>query len=152
MGLFAYPSQKISVKKKERKSVYNFVLCLCIMSHACSRWTGEILFHLYYACMLCYVSRVQFCVSIWTIACQAPLPMGLFQQERWSGLPCPPAGDLRYPRMEHASLTCPVLAGGFITTSATWEFPPFSPLEKCNKNPLVILVVPFLKVVFNECR
>ena len=30
----------------------------------------------------------------WTIAHQAPLSMGFFRQEYWSGLPCPPPGDL----------------------------------------------------------
>ena len=61
-------------KKIKRKSVYNFVLCLCIMSQASSCWAEEILFHSYCACMLCYFSRVQFCVSIWTVACQVLCP------------------------------------------------------------------------------
>ena len=30
----------------------------------------------------------------WTLACQAPLSMGFSKQEYWSGLPCPPPGDL----------------------------------------------------------
>ena len=30
----------------------------------------------------------------WTVACQAPLSMGFFRQEYWSGLPCHPPGDL----------------------------------------------------------
>ena len=30
----------------------------------------------------------------WTAACQAPLSMGFSRQEYWSGLPCPPPGDL----------------------------------------------------------
>ena len=29
-----------------------------------------------------------------TVACQAPLSMGFSRQEYWSGLPCPPPGDL----------------------------------------------------------
>ena len=29
-----------------------------------------------------------------TVACQAPLSIGLFRQEYWSGLPIPPPGDL----------------------------------------------------------
>ena len=33
----------------------------------------------------------------WTAACQAPLPMGFSRQEDWSGLPCPPPGDLPNP-------------------------------------------------------
>jgi len=33
----------------------------------------------------------------WTVACQGPLSMGFFRQEHWSGLPCPPLGDLPNP-------------------------------------------------------
>ena len=47
--------------------------------------------------------------------------MGFFRQKYWSGLPCPPPGDLPDPGMEHTSLMSPALAGGLFTTSATWE-------------------------------
>ena len=47
--------------------------------------------------------------------------MGFSRQEHWSGLPCPPLGDLPIPWMETASPLSPALAGGFITTNATWE-------------------------------
>ena len=33
----------------------------------------------------------------WTVAQQAPLSMGFPRQEYWSGLPCPPPGDLPNP-------------------------------------------------------
>ena len=33
----------------------------------------------------------------WTVACQASLSMGFSRQEYWSGLPCPPLGDLPDP-------------------------------------------------------
>ena len=39
--------------------------------------------------------------------------------KNWSGLPCPPPGDLPDPEIEPASLTSPALAGGFFTTSGT---------------------------------
>ena len=41
-----------------------------------------------------------------TGACQAPLSMGFSRQEYWSGLPCPPPGDLPNPGIE---LTSPAL-------------------------------------------
>ena len=66
-------------------------------------------------------SPVQFFATLWTKACQAPLSMGFSRQEYWSGLPCPPPGDLPNPGMEPASLMSPALAGGFFITSATWE-------------------------------
>ena len=47
--------------------------------------------------------------------------MGFPRQESWSGLPYPPPENLPDPGIEPESLTSPVLAGGFFTTSATWE-------------------------------
>ena len=35
------------------------------------------------------LSRVQLCATAWTVAYQAPLPMGFSRQEYWSGLPLP---------------------------------------------------------------
>ena len=32
--------------------------------------------------------------TLWTVACQVPLPMGFSRQEYWSGWPCPSPGDL----------------------------------------------------------
>ena len=36
-------------------------------------------------------------VTPWTVAHQAPLSMEFSRQEYWSGLPCPPPGDLPDP-------------------------------------------------------
>ena len=47
--------------------------------------------------------------------------MGFSRQEYWSGLPCPPPGDLLDPGIEPRSLTSPALASRFFTTSTTWE-------------------------------
>ena len=44
-------------------------------------------------------------------------------QEYWGGLPCPPLGDLLNPEIKPESLVSPALAGGFFTTSTTWEAP-----------------------------
>ena len=54
----------------------------------------------------------------WTVAHQAPLFVEFPRQEYWSGFPFPSPGDLLDPGTEPAS---PALAGGFFTTSATWE-------------------------------
>ena len=43
-------------------------------------------------CFLSPFSRIQLFLTLWTIACQAPLSMGFSRQEYWSGLPCPPPG------------------------------------------------------------
>ena len=52
-------------------------------------------------------------VTPWTVTRQASLSMGFSRQEQWSGLPCPPPGDLPNPGIEPAS---PALAVGFFTT------------------------------------
>ena len=62
------------------------------------RWAGG------RACMLSRVSHVRFFVTPWTGARQAPLSMGFSRQEHWSGLPCPPPGDLPDPGIEPATL------------------------------------------------
>ena len=73
------------------------------------------------------LSRVRLFVTPWTAACQAPLSMGFSRQEYWSGWPCPPLGDLPNPGIKLTSLTSPALAGGFFTTSTTWEDPICTP-------------------------
>ena len=47
--------------------------------------------------------------------------MRFSREEYWNGLPCPPPGDLPDPGIELESFMSPALAGGFFTTSATWE-------------------------------
>ena len=54
-------------------------------------------------------------VTLWTAVRQAPLSMEFSRQEYWSGLPCPSPGDLPNPGIKST------WAGGFFTTSATWE-------------------------------
>ena len=65
--------------------------------------------------MLRCFSHVQLFATPWTVTCQAPLSMGFSRQEYWSGLSCPPPGDLLHPGTSSA------LAARFFTTSATWE-------------------------------
>ena len=50
----------------------------------------------------------------WTVAHQAPLSMGFSRQEYWSGLPCPPPGDLPNPGMEPTSPESPGLQVNFL--------------------------------------
>ena len=71
--------------------------------------------------LICF-SHVQLFVTPWNVACQAPLSMGFSRQEYWSRLPCPPPGDFPDPGIKPESLMSPALAGGFFTTSATWEY------------------------------
>ena len=74
-----------------------------------------------HVCVLSHFCCVQLCATIGTVSHQAPLSMGFSRQEYWSGLSCPPPGDLPDPGVEPESLTSPALAGWFFTTSASWE-------------------------------
>ena len=59
--------------------------------------------------VLCLV--VQSCSTLCSplnYSSQVPLSMGLSRQEYWSGLPCPPPGDLPNPGIEHRSPTLQV--------------------------------------------
>ena len=55
-----------------------------------------------------------------TLPSQAPLSVGFPRQEHRIGCHALP-GDLPDPGIEPKSLMAPALAGGFFTTSATWE-------------------------------
>ena len=46
------------------------------------------------------LSHVRLFVTLWTVAHQAPLSMGFSRQEYFSGLPCPPPGNLPKPGSE----------------------------------------------------
>ena len=76
---------------------------------------------LVYSCVLSCVTHVPLFAALWTVARQAPLSMGFPRQEYWSGLPCPSSGYLPNLGFEAVSLMSPMLAGGFFTTSTTWE-------------------------------
>ena len=65
-----------------------------------------------------HFSHVWLLVTLWTVACQAPLSMGFSKQEYWSGLSCPPPGDIPDPGIK---ATSSAMAGRFCTTSATWK-------------------------------
>ena len=71
-------------------------------------------------CVPSRFSSVRLSAASWPVVRQAPLSMEFFSQEYWSGLLYPAPGDLPLPGMEPALLSS-VLAGGFFTTSATWE-------------------------------
>ena len=62
---------------------------------------------------------------------------GVLQARIWSGLSCPPLGDLPNPGIE------PALTGGFFTTNATWETPvKILRLFKCLWQQKTIIICP----------
>ena len=80
-------------------------------------------------------SHVQLFVIPWTVARQAPLSMGFFKQEYWSGLPFPPPVDLPDPWIESMSPSTPALEGGFFTTE------PPGKSKTHNKEYLLVLLL-----------
>ena len=86
-------------------------------------------------------SVVQLCLTLcdpMTVARQAPLSMGFSRQEYWSGLPCPPPGDLPDPGIEPAS---PVLAARFFATELPGK-PSLTAKRETLKKARVALVPP----------
>ena len=82
--------------------------------------TGREIYGIYVCmCMLSHFSHVS--VTLWTVACQAPLPTGFSREEYWNGLPCTSPADLPDTGVEPTSLESPALAEGFFTIRATWE-------------------------------
>ena len=88
------------------------------------------------------ISVVSDCVTLWTVAHQAPLSTGFSRQEYRCGLPCPLPGDLPDPGIELVSLMSPGLAGGYFTTNVKYY------LKLVGYMPGVLkLILPFTKVL-----
>ena len=89
----------------------------------------------WHACVPSHISCIRLCVTLWTVACQAPLSMEFSRQEYWSGLPFLSPEDLPDPGIEPVSVKSPALAGGFFTTGTTWEalkLPQSATLSRCH--------------------
>ena len=71
------------------------------------------------AYVLSCFSHVWLCGTLWTVACQTPLPMGFPRQEYWSGLPFPSPGDLSHPGIKPLS---PVLQEDSFTAEPPRKF------------------------------
>ena len=87
-----------------------------VVMYCCESWTIKKV-----VCMLNHFSHVWLFATLWTVAHQAPLSMRFSRQDCWSGLSCPPAEDLPNWGIRPVSHMSPALAGGFFTTSTTWE-------------------------------
>ena len=67
--------------------------------------------------MLRCFSRVPLFETPWTVARQAPLSMRFSRQEYWSGLLCPPPGDLPDPGIEPEPSVAPALRANSLVLS-----------------------------------
>ena len=68
-----------------------------------------------YACMLSRFSGIWLFATLWTAVPPAPLSMGFSRQEYWSGLLCPPTGDLPDLGTKHSSLKSPDWQAGSLS-------------------------------------
>ena len=77
------------------------------------------------------LSRVRLFAIPWTVARQAPLSMDSPGKNTGVGCHFPAPGDLPDPGIKPTSLPSPGLAGGFFTTSTTWEAQELLELKGC---------------------
>ena len=87
-----------------------------------------------YVCVCMKITQSCLTLQRHGLACQAALSMAFSRQEYWSGMLCPPPGNLPDPGIEPMGsimlsslpeesmslLLSPAQVGGFFTTSATW--------------------------------
>ena len=93
--------------------VYNLLHCVSILVEGIQEITLPLFFHLLqsntssgkWKVKVKSLSCVRLFATPWTVAYQAPPPMGFSRQEYWSGLPFPSPEDLPDPGIEHRSPT-----------------------------------------------
>ena len=129
----------------------NIALFLCLNSLTVTKnsfKTSYTCSHMYARMLSCF-SSVRLFVILWTP--QAPLFMGFSRQEYSSGLPCPLPGDLPDPGINLCLLNLsPALAGGFFTTSATWEAQPYLYIVQTGKVLVIFLLFPTVSWSFTH--
>ena len=74
-----------------------------------------------HACMLSSFSRFRLFVTTWTVDHQDPPSIGFSRQEHWSGLLCPPPGDLPNPGTELSSLMSLHWQAGSLPRAPPWK-------------------------------
>ena len=77
------------------------------------------------ASVLSCFSSVQLFATPWMVTCQAPLSMGFTRQESWSGLPCPPPGDLPDPEISSVQFSSVAQACPTLCDPLNWITPGF---------------------------
>ena len=55
-------------------------------------------------------------MTLWTVAHKVPLSVGFSRQEYWSGLPCPPPGDLLHSESKPSSPASSALQADVLPT------------------------------------
>ena len=71
--------------------------------------------------MISHFTSVQLFATLWTVAHQTPLSMGILQAKILEWVAMPSSRESSQPRDQTCFSMFSALAGGFFTTSATWE-------------------------------
>ena len=87
---------------------------LCSHCNVAQTLLSYLSIHVY---LLSPFSLVQLFATLWTVAHQAPMFMGFSRQEYWSGLSCPPPGDLPDQGIKPGSPVAPELLADFLPLS-----------------------------------
>ena len=107
-------SMSSSEKYLFRSSVHFLSWFICLFVFALGLY--EFFIYLEYLPLLCWsLSHVCLFVTLWNVAHQAPLSMEFSRQEYWSGVPCPPPGDLPDPGLKSES---PELQADFLLSES----------------------------------
>ena len=72
---------------------------------------------------------------------QAPLSMGFSRQDYWSGLPCPPPGDLPNPGIELVSLALSLVPPGHVCTNTQTHSLRQTPCSSCPKESSLFYIL-----------
>ena len=95
------------------------VACCRVGATECSSTCKELFeggrhyLHYFHHSLVKSLSHFRLFATPWTVAHQAPLPLGFSRQEHWSGLPFPPPRDHPNPGIIPMSPRSPALAGRF---------------------------------------
>ena len=99
-------SKKITSRTMLFKNCNCSMYCYTIISESVSvQWEKRRKY--VHVCVLSRFSPVRLFATSGTVTCQAPLSIGFSRQKYWSGLPCPPPGNLPNPGIEPVSRTSP---------------------------------------------
>ena len=89
---------------------------LCI--YTCTHMHIHVYMYIHTCMCVCVPTRVQFFVTLWTQACQAPLSMEFSRQEDWSGLPFSIPGESSQAR-DWTCISCVSCIGRWILYCCT---------------------------------
>ena len=131
MKVMSPPQEEVLLGRK----FYTYLWGVCGSQHPSMEHPSKYCRSTVYPCASMYsrFSRVQLFATLWTVACQALLSMGFSRhegkmacKEYWSGLPCPPPGDLPDPGTKPVSPATPALQADSLPLSQ-WENPTVYP-------------------------